>query len=151
MELNEIFFPGGKQHILRLKARKMEETIHEMMAALESSGRLAKEIVPLALKALIEREQVSSTGIGGSIALPHARIDAIPDIMGVVGVSKDGLDFLAIDSQPVHVVLLVLSPKSAQSAHLNTLANIARYVRGEKFQTFLQQVKRDEGVFADFT
>lgn len=151
MTLNEIFFPGGKQHILRLKAHEMEATVKEMADALQASARLKAETAPLALKALLEREQVSSTGIGNGIAIPHARIDAIPDILGVVGISKEGVEFRAIDNQPVHVVLLVLSPKSAQSAHLNTLAEIARYVRTEKFQEFMRRTKEDDSSFPNFS
>lgn len=150
MTLNEIFFPGGKQHIVRLKSRDMEGTVKEIVDALQANGRLAAATVPIALKALIEREQVSSTGIGSGIAIPHARIDAIPDIVGLVGVSKEGVNFHAIDGQPVHALLLVLSPKSAQSAHLNTLANISQFVRSEKFQNFMKRLV-DDGEIEDFT
>lgn len=151
MTLTEIFFPGGKQHILRLKSNAMEPTVKELVDALQNSGRLNAEIAPLALKALLEREQVSSTGIGNGIAIPHARTDAIPDIIGVVGIAKGGVEFHAIDSEPVHVVLLVLSPKNAQSAHLNTLAEIARFVRTDKFQDFMRRVQQDDSNFPDFS
>lgn len=166
MTLNEIFFPGGKQHILRLKSTAMEASVREMVDALQHSGRLKAETAPVALKALLDREQVSSTGIGNGIAIPHARTDAIPEIVGLVAVSKAGVEFHSIDGQPVHVALLVLSPRSGSkgslttvlpkdpkdspASHLNTLAEIARYVRTEKFQDFMRRVKEDDSNFPDF-
>ena len=164
MTLNDIFFPGGKQHILRLKAREMEATVREMVDALQHSGRLSAETAPVALKALLDREQVSSTGIGNGISIPHARTDVVPEIAGLVGVSKAGVEFHSIDGQPVHVVLLVLSPRSGSKGsittvlpkdspadHLNTLASIARFVREERFQEFMRRVKQDDSNFPDFS
>jgi len=77
------------------------------------------------LNALIEREEKMSTGIGKGIAIPHGKTDAVDTICGVLGISKNGIDYDALDGEPVHIVFMLLSPTASSGPHINALRRIA--------------------------
>jgi mannitol/fructose-specific phosphotransferase system IIA component (Ntr-type) len=82
------------------------------------------------LKALQEREQLYSTGIGDGIALPHARnalVGLVTRPCIVFGKHERGLDYKSIDGQPVNLLLLLVAPNV--TSHLNMLAGISRVLR----------------------
>ncbi len=78
------------------------------------------------LKSVMDRERESSTGIGDNIAIPHAIIEGGPKIRGVIGIFKNGIDFQALDDRPVHIVILIATPKAHYDLHLNALATVAK-------------------------
>jgi fructose-specific phosphotransferase system IIA component len=139
MKLGEIIPEGG---ILDdLKAVAKEEVIKEMVQALVKAGRIEEANVKKVVKALMDREELGSTGIGAGVAVPHAKHDSVTDLVGAFGRSKKGINFEALDGEPVHVLFLLLSSKSASGAHLEALAYISRLVRDEKFVKFLKDAK----------
>lgn len=73
-----------------------------------------------------ERESEISTGIGKNIAIPHAIIKGGPRIMGVIGISSEGIEFDSIDEQPVNIVIMIATPRESIDLHLNVLAHVAR-------------------------
>ncbi len=78
------------------------------------------------LDRLSAREAEQSTGIGGGLALPHAMVHGLEETVLVVCRAREGLDFAALDSEPVDLLLLLLSPPDAQAQHLRLLARLAR-------------------------
>jgi nitrogen PTS system EIIA component len=78
---------------------------------------------------LLKRELLGSTGTGGAIAIPHARMPELQKPFGMLALLQNPVDFNAIDGNPVDIVFLVLLPASSQSDPLNTLASIARKLR----------------------
>ena len=139
MKLGDIIPDGG---ILDdLKATEKEEVIKEMVAALVKTGRIEEANSKKVVKALMDREELGSTGIGAGVAVPHAKHDSVSDLVGAFGRSKKGIAFEALDGEPVHVLFLLLSSKSASGAHLEALAYISRLVRDEKFVKFLRDAK----------
>jgi mannitol/fructose-specific phosphotransferase system IIA component (Ntr-type) len=78
---------------------------------------------------LCEREELSSTGIGAGIAIPHCKLDRLQRGLVAVGVVPEGVDFGAVDGQPVRVFFLVVSPSQAAAEHLQALAAISRWVK----------------------
>ena len=144
MKLGEIIPEGG---ILDdLKSVQKEEVIKEMVASLVKAGKIEDATSKKVIKALMDREELGSTGIGAGVAVPHAKHDSITDLVGVFGRSKKGINFDALDGEPVHVLFLLLSSKSASGAHLEALAYISRLVRDEKFVKFLRDAKDVAGV-----
>ena len=140
MKLSELIpEPGGIMP--ELKATTKEEVIKEVIANLVSVGKLDEVVSKKIVKALMDREELGSTGIGSGVAVPHARHDAITDLVCVFGRSAKGIQFDALDGEPVYVVFLLLSSKSASGSHLEALAFISRMVRDEKFVRFLRQAK----------
>ncbi len=88
------------------------------------------EITPEeAIAGLHERESVMSTGIGEGVAIPHARISSCQEIRIAIGILKDGVDFNAIDNQPVRFVILIFFPKEAVNLQLRTLAKVSRILK----------------------
>ncbi len=73
-----------------------------------------------------EREKEISTGIGENIAIPHTIIEGGPKIRGVIAISKEGIDFDALDGKPVNIIILIATPKEHFDLHLQVLANIAK-------------------------
>ena len=67
-----------------------------------------------------------STGIGEGIAVPHARIEGGPEIRGVIGISKEGIEFDAADKNPVHLIVLIATPEAHYEQNLRVLAAIAK-------------------------
>jgi nitrogen PTS system EIIA component len=129
-----------------LKSTQKEDVIKEMVAALVKTGRIDEGTSKKVIKALMDREELGSTGIGAGVAVPHAKHDSITDLVGAFGRSKKGINFDALDGEPVHVLFLLLSSKSASGAHLEALAYISRLVRDEKFVKFLRDSKDVAGL-----
>jgi nitrogen PTS system EIIA component len=139
MKLSEIIPEGCVQE--DLKAGQKEDVIKEMVAALVTAGKLDDGSSKKVIKALMDREELGSTGIGAGVAVPHAKNDSVTDLVGVLGRSKKGINFEALDGEPVHVLFLLLSSRSASGTHLEALAYISRLVRDEKWVRFLKDAK----------
>ena len=85
-----------------------------------------------------KRETSMSTGIGFGIGIPHASTDLIQDVVGAFGRSKKGVNFDALDNQPVNLIMLFLVPQGQFQKHLHTLANIAKLLHNRDFRQALE-------------
>ena len=110
--------------IPELKAEDKEGALKEVSYFLELNG-IIQEHSHL-LQALLEREQLGSTGIGDNMAIPHAKFAGIEQITTVFARSRKGVDFQSLDRKPVYFIFLLLAPPSATGLHLKALAKIAR-------------------------
>lgn len=81
------------------------------------------------LAGLVEREQLGSTGFGQGVAIPHAKIEGLPQIYGLFARLSDPVDYKAIDGRPVDLIFLLLSPPDSGAEHLKALASISRVTR----------------------
>lgn len=142
MKLSEI----AKVVLDDLKGTQKKEVMQEMVGALIEGNFLDQSVENRAVRALMDREELGSTGIGGGVAVPHARHDSVPELLGAVGRSKSGVEFDSLDGEPVKVVFLLLSSRKESAAHLQALAYIARVVRDANFVRFLIQAKDDQEI-----
>jgi PTS system nitrogen regulatory IIA component len=94
---------------------------------------------PMLLRALQAREQLGSTGLGRGFALPHARLQGLPRIFAYLARLARPIDYASVDDKPVDLVVLLLTPESAASQHLATLAALSRPFRDE---AFVQQIRK---------
>jgi mannitol/fructose-specific phosphotransferase system IIA component (Ntr-type) len=78
---------------------------------------------------LREREQLSSTGIGAGIAIPHCKMAGLRQAVLAVGLAPRGVEFGAADGQPVRLFFLAVSPEAAPAEHLRVLAAISRWIK----------------------
>jgi len=92
---------------------------------LDSNGR--EEI----LRAVLAREEVLSTGIGGGLAIPHGRSEAIDQLVLVAGRTAEPIDFGALDGRPVQIILLLVGPESESDRHIKVLSRIGRLLRSK--------------------
>ena len=88
-----------------------------------------------------------STGIGFGIGIPHASTDLIPEVVGALGRSGKGINFDALDNQPVNLVMLFLVPQGQFQRHLHTLASIAKLLHIKEFRQELEQAPDAPAMF----
>lgn len=96
------------------------------------------------LAAVLEREQVLSTGIGHGIAIPHAKSPLLTELLLVSGTSPVGIPFEALDGEPVRLLFLLMGPDSAAGEHVKALSRIARLVRRESVRDALLAAQTPE-------
>ncbi len=99
------------------------------------------------LRALIERENLGSTGIGQGIAIPHGKTDKVDGLVAVLGVSRKGVNFEALDGEPVYILFLLVAPKDTAGPHLKALAQISRLLRDSYFCELVRRCKTPKEVF----
>ena len=122
MKINDIL---KQDHIIEnLVADAKEDALKEISLFLEQKGAIQDH--DQLLKALLEREQLGSTGIGDSMAIPHAKYEGIEKVTTVFARSREGIDFQSLDRKPVHFIFLLLAPPASTGLHLKALAKIAR-------------------------
>ena len=99
------------------------------------------------LKALIDRENLGSTGIGQGIAIPHGKTDRVNELVAVLGISQKGANFEALDGDLVYIVFLLVAPKETAGPHLKALAQISRILRDSYFCELLRRCKTSEEAY----
>jgi PTS system nitrogen regulatory IIA component len=97
---------------------------------------------------LLERERLGSTGIGGGIAIPHARMSSLAKPAGLFARLASPIDFDAIDERPVDVVFLLAAPEGAGADHLKALARVSRLLRDRGLVDKLRATENAEALYA---
>jgi PTS system nitrogen regulatory IIA component len=87
-----------------------------------------------AVRVLLDRERLGSTGIGDGIAIPHGKLEDLEKVIVVVGRSRNGVEFEALDHSPCTIFFLVLAPEQVAGMHLRVLAQISRLLKDEEFR-----------------
>jgi mannitol/fructose-specific phosphotransferase system IIA component (Ntr-type) len=132
--------------VVDLQALGKEEAIREMVGSLHRAGRLADNDTESVIRAILSREELGSTGIGQGVAVPHTRHPTLQKLIGTVALSRRGVDFAALDGEPVDIFFLLVSPQNQPGDHLRALENISRHLKDERFVNFLRQAQSREGV-----
>lgn len=112
---------------LDLHPRDMPDCLATMVEMAAARGAIPD--APDALRRLLDRERTMSTGMGGGVAVPHAKSDKCRQMVVAMGLIPDGVDFKAIDGKPVYVVFLLLGPPDSTRQHVDLLARIAYLVK----------------------
>jgi len=128
-----------------LEATEKEEVLKELADVLAGVADIGdkKGIV----RALIERENLGSTGIGQGIAIPHGKTDRVNGLVSVLGISRKGVNFEALDGEPVYIFFLLVAPKETSGPHLKALAQISRLLRDSYFCELLKRCPSAEEVY----
>jgi len=124
-----------------LDAADKEETIREMVQALQEAEQVEADEYESIVKAILKREELGSTGIGRGVAVPHTKHPSVDRLIGTVAVSEEGVDFASLDGEAVHLFFLLISPPDRPGDHLRALENISRQLRDDTFCRFLKQAK----------
>jgi fructose-specific phosphotransferase system IIA component len=114
-----------------LKSKNKKDVIKEMVEILHKAGKVKD--VKTALKDLYEREELSSTGLGNGIAIPHAKTLAVNTLTIAIGLSPKGIEFDSLDDLPANYFFLILAAPDQSSPHLQALTEIARLTRDQEF------------------
>ena len=99
-------------------------------------------------EALIERERVGSTGLGGGIAIPHARLPEVKAVCGLFAKLDPPLDFDAVDRIPVDLVFVLFAPEDAGADHLKALAQVSRLFRDRALVDKLRATSNPDAIYA---
>ena len=103
------------------------------------------------VEALIERESLGPTGVGGGIALPHARLEKLDKVVGAFVLLENPVEFDAIDKQPVDIVFGLFAPKSAGVEHLKALALVSRTLREQSIVAKLRSNPKPSTLYTILT
>ncbi|OGF66082.1 MAG: hypothetical protein A2Y62_00205 [Candidatus Fischerbacteria bacterium RBG_13_37_8] len=80
---------------------------------------------------LLEREMMESTAIENNVAIPHCKLEKLKNPVILLGISRQGVNFLSIEKKPTHVFFLVISPADFPALHLKVLASVAKIAKSK--------------------
>ena len=143
MKITEFLSKAGIK--IGLQSVEKEDTLKELVDVLAEVQDIGDK--KSILKALVERESLGSTGIGQGIAIPHGKTEKIKELVAVLGISKKGINFEALDGEPVYIFFLLVAPKETAGPHLKALAQISRLLRDTYFCELLRRCNTPDEVY----
>ena len=129
-----------------LQAGDRDGAIAELVSSLDEAGKLGKNKCQESAAEMIKRENEASTGMGKGVAMPHVKHDVVTDVVAVIGQSSAGVDFSALDKQPVYSVILLVSPVDNPDKHLQAMESVFKHLQQEKFRRFLRMCRSSEQI-----
>ncbi len=128
---------------VKMKASSKDELLKNMMDLAAESGNVKNR--QKALDEIMQRERVMSTGIGHSIALPHAKTDAVDEMTVAIATMETPVDFDSLDNKPVEIIFLLLGQTSNITEHLKTISEISQLLNcGETKDKMLSAESNEE-------
>jgi nitrogen PTS system EIIA component len=146
MEIADLLRPDGV--LPRLKAANKKQALQELAAR---AARLTGAHERAIFDVLLERERLGTTGVGHGIAIPHGKLASLDKLHGVFARLDQGIDFDAIDEQPVDLIFLLLAPESAGADHLKALARVSRLLRDQAICAKLRGTENADALYALLT
>ena len=137
--------------LVDLQATGKEEAIREIVQSLHAAGRLAEGDLESVIRAILSREELGSTGIGQGVAVPHTRHPKVDRLVGTVALSRRGVDFAALDGEPVDILFLLISPPNQPGDHLRALENVSRSLKDDAFVKALREAPSRDAIWALLT
>lgn len=125
--------------IPQLAATERDEAIGEIIDRLVKANALSPELREEFVNAVIKREKRGSTGFGHGVAVPHVKHPAISEMAVAIAISPSGVEFNALDKQPVYCIFLLLSPEDKPEDHLDAMEAIFGSLSQETFRRFMRQ------------
>jgi fructose-specific phosphotransferase system IIA component len=127
-----------------VKSKDKKSAITELVDLLDANKLLLDR--DTALQAVLAREQIRSTGIGGRIAIPHGKCKAVSELVMAMGIAHQPIDFESIDGKPVTIIILLISPADQTGPHIQALATISRLMLDEGFKEKLEEATSAENI-----
>lgn len=134
----ELIFPeidaSDREEVLRVLSDRLEER-----RVIRSADELYAR--------LLEREQLGSTGVGAGVAIPHCKLKDLSQVVLAIGITDRGVDFGAIDTRPVRLFFLVVSPTDAPAVHLQVLAAISRWLKEDSHASRVLELRDRQAIY----
>ncbi len=130
--------------ILNLKAGSKRDVLDELAGQLNEAGKLNDQ--QQFTKDILAREQQSTTGIGDTIAIPHAKSGAVKEPAIAFGRSHEGIDFESLDGQPAQLFFMIAATDGANDDHLEALSRLATFLMDEKFRVNILEAESKQQV-----
>ena len=120
--------------IIWLKSSTKDEALREMVDNLATSSEAGSEwgSANEVYQAILDRERLYSTGFEQGLAIPHAKVESVPEFSVGLGIHVEGLEFDSIDNSQVHVLLMIVGPKSKQHEYLQVLSRVTVFLRDNR-------------------
>lgn len=135
MLLTDLLTP---EHIrIPLRAEHKDALLEELVSVLVERGAVSTP--DDVLRAVRDREEVLSTGIGNGVAIPHGKSESVPSLVLAAGVTRAPIDFEALDGRPVSLFFLLVGPQAAAREHVKALSRISRLLRRDIFRDRLME------------
>lgn len=122
-----------------LKAQDKKSAIAEITELLVQTKKIKK--TQEVIETVMEREKLGSTGIGQGVAIPHGKTNSVSEQAGVLAISQRGVEFNALDGEPVHIIFLLVGPIEVAGQHLKALSRISRLFKDKFFRQALREAK----------
>lgn len=146
MKVSEIL---SKEFIIaELESTDKESAINELIDLFRDDPRV--EDIEKVRQAVIDRERIMSTGVGKGFAIPHGKTDSIKEILAAFGRKKDGIDYDALDGNPVNLIFLLVGKETMISAHIKLLSRISRMMNKDDFRQRLINAETSEEIMNVF-
>jgi PTS system nitrogen regulatory IIA component len=143
MEIKDFLLPTDA--LIKVRAPDKTRLLQELAARAASALNVPTDHISMEL---LKREALGSTGTGGGVAIPHARIPDLKAPFGTLVRLKHAIDFDAIDGKPVDIVFLLLLPAQPQGDSLNALASVARRLRDPESVQRLRRAAEPEELYS---
>jgi PTS system nitrogen regulatory IIA component len=124
-----------------------KDSLLRELVELVGNGRSEAEAEAI-LRAVRDREQVLSTGIGNGVAIPHGKTSSVDGLILAAGVAPEAVDFEALDGRPVQLFFLLVGPESAAGDHVKALSRIARVLQRDGFRARLTAAAHPDEFYA---
>ena len=145
-------FITKKAIVVNLKAKDKKGALTELVQLMRKAHEGEKFPAADIVEGVLQREKLGSTGLGGGVAVPHAKLEGVRNVIGAFGRSARGVDFSAVDGEPVHLVFLILAPPAKNDAYLQALQkvmlaikkpNVVRFLLGAKTAKDVEEIFRE--------
>ena len=137
-------FLNEKAVSAQLEATNKEDVIRELVELLaKAEGIRNKEEV---IKVLLNREALGSTGIGQGVGIPHGKTNSVKKLVAAFGICHAGVNFEALDGEPVYIFFLLVAPEDSAGPHLKGLARISRLLKDKYFRDTLRSLTDEKTI-----
>ena len=127
-----------------LKASTKDEVVRELVDILaKAEGIKNREAL---VKVLLSREALGSTGIGQGVGIPHGKTDSVKKLVAAFGICHQGVNFDALDGEPVYIFFLLVAPEDSAGPHLKALARISRLLKDKFFRESLKALSDEKTI-----
>jgi len=133
------------ERIVELRETSKEDVLEEMVDVLSTAHEVHDR--DAFLQAINDRESILSTGIGLGIAVPHAKIASVDDLVAALGKTKKGIDYGALDDQPVRIVVMIAAGESQQSDYIRALARVTLLLKNEEVRRSIIEADGPEEIY----
>jgi len=131
------------------EAVSKKELINALVDTLKDKVESTEQLEEIR-KAVFEREEIMSTGVGKGLAIPHAKTKAVEENHAAFALLKEPLDFDSIDKEPVRLVFLLVGPESKNSQHIKLLSRISRLMNSGSFREKILSCENSEDILSAF-
>lgn len=139
---------NNKNVLPHLVAEDKDEVINKLIETL--SDKVENSVMENVRKAVFEREEIMSTGVGKGLAIPHGKAKGLNDNFAAFALLEKPVPYEAIDGMPVKMVFLLVGPETHNSTHIKMLSRISRLMNNAEFRESLQECDTPEDIIETF-